>query len=96
MSLTPPHRAKHFSYPPPFSIDFITFCEDLVDCILEKWGRSPDPHSPIAYARPFFNIQTTGEISPAGPTPSLVVTGKIRKFPVVWPHWITFQVVKIS
>ena len=29
----------------------------------------------------FFNIQTTGEISPAGPIPSPVVTGKIRKIP---------------
>ena len=31
--------------------------------------------------RPFFNIQTTGEISPVGPIPSPVVTGKIRKIP---------------
>ena len=28
-----------------------------------------------------FNIKTTGEVSPAGPIPSPVVTGKIRKIP---------------
>ena len=35
----------------------------------------------VAKPRPFFNIQTTGEVSPAGPIPSPVVTGKIRKSP---------------
>ena len=35
----------------------------------------------MGVTRPFFNIQTTGEISPAGPIPSPVVTGKIRKIP---------------
>ena len=37
-----------------------------------------NPEKPC-YSRPFFNIQTTGEISPAGQIPSPVVTGKIRK-----------------
>ena len=32
-------------------------------------------------SRQFFNIQTTGELSPAGPIPSPVVTSKIRKIP---------------
>ena len=34
-----------------------------------------------AGSRPFFNIHTIGEIPPAGPTLSPVVTVKIRKIP---------------
>ena len=36
------------------------------------------------YIRPFFSIQTTGEISPAGPIPCPLVTGKIRKIPLLF------------
>ena len=47
-------------------------------------GGSFCPVPPYGYAsrcRPFFNIQITGEIFPAGPIPSPVVTSKSGKFP---------------
>ena len=56
-----------------FYLQLESFLHVVADCkkYLEE-GR---------YTRPFFNIQTTGEISPAGPIPSPVATGKIRKIP---------------
>ena len=110
LSLTRVHATREAGWamaPPPFVEQkkfvaqktkvFENASREALTWVLDNQNTSSPSGATMETPRPFFNIQTTGEISPSRPNtfPSSDKQSQ-KNSPVVWAHWITFQIVKIS